>query len=88
MILTVRYRNYAYAIRDRYASYLYIPEYFDYTGEVLPSPKWVKDDSFCLSGGGGKYDLMTNRLKELGVTRVGATTTKSILKEALSLGYS
>lgn len=57
MKLTVRYRNYAYAIRDRYASYLYIPEYFDYTGEVLPSPKWVKDDSFCLSGGGGKYDF-------------------------------
>lgn len=28
------------------------------------------------------------RVKELGVTRVGATTTRSILKEALSLGYS
>jgi deoxyribose-phosphate aldolase len=28
------------------------------------------------------------RVKALGVTRVGATTTKAILKEALSLGYS
>ena len=57
MILTVRYKNYAYAIRDRYAKYLHIPEYFDYTGVVLPNPKWVKDDSFCLSSGAGKYDF-------------------------------
>jgi deoxyribose-phosphate aldolase len=28
------------------------------------------------------------RVKELGVTRVGATTTKLIIKEALNLGYS
>ena len=56
MKLTVRYRNATYAIRDRYAKYMDIPEYFDYTGEVLPNPKWVKDDSFCLSSGSGKYD--------------------------------
>ena len=56
MKLTVRYKNYAYAIRDRYASYLNIPEYFDYTGEVLTNPKWVGNDSFCLRYGAGKYD--------------------------------
>lgn len=57
MKLTVRYKNYVYAIRDRYASYLHIPEYFDYTGTVLPNPKWVKDDSFCLAYGPGQYDF-------------------------------
>jgi hypothetical protein len=36
---------------------MHIPEYFDYTGVVLPNPKWVKDDSFCLSSGDGKLDF-------------------------------
>jgi hypothetical protein len=57
MKLTVRYRNATHSIRDRYAKYVVIPEYFDYTGEVLPNPKWVKDDSFCLSSGPGKLDF-------------------------------
>ena len=57
MILTVRYRNYVYEIRDRYAKYMHIPEFFDYTGVVLPNPKWVGNDCFCLSSGTGKYDF-------------------------------
>jgi hypothetical protein len=36
---------------------MHIPEYFDYTGVVLPNPKWVKGDSFCLSSGDGKLDF-------------------------------
>lgn len=57
MRMTVRYKNAQYAIRDRYASYLHIPEYFDYYGVVEKRPSWVKDDSFCLRHGSGRYDF-------------------------------
>lgn len=45
--LTVRIRNSMYAYRDRYA--YYIPEFVEYTGEVVPNPKWVNAESFCLT---------------------------------------
>ena len=57
MILTVRMKNPVYHMRNAYASYVQVPEYNDYIGSVLPNPKWVKDDSFCLSSGTGKYDF-------------------------------
>lgn len=57
MILTVRMANPIYYMRKAYASYVSVPEYNDYTGSVLPRPKWVKDDSFCLSCGTGKLDF-------------------------------
>lgn len=57
MRLKVRYKNAQYAIRERFASYLHIPEYFDYFGEVIPNPKWVKDDSFCIRYGSGRNDF-------------------------------
>ena len=49
MRLRVRVENLLYKVRDRYASSMYIPEYHDYEGEVYPNPKWVGDDSFCLT---------------------------------------
>ena len=57
MILTVRMKNPVYHMRNAYASYVQVPEYNDYIGSVLPNPKWVKDDSFCISSGTGKYDF-------------------------------
>lgn len=57
MILTVRMANPIYYMRKAYASYVPVPEYNDYTGAVLPNPKWVGNDSFCLSSGTGKYDF-------------------------------
>ena len=49
MRLRVRVKNLQYDVRDRYASYMHIPEYNDYEGEVYPNPKWVGDDCFCLT---------------------------------------
>lgn len=57
MRLKIRYKNDRYAIRDRFASYIYIPEYFDYEGIVMEKPKHVKDDEFCLRYGSGRYDF-------------------------------
>jgi SWIM zinc finger len=47
--LTVRIRNSMYQYRDRYS--YFIPEFVDYTGEVVPNPPWVSSDSFCLTTG-------------------------------------
>lgn len=57
MILTVRMANPIYYMKDSYASYVDVPEYHEYTGEVLPNPKWVGKDSFCLRSGSGRYDF-------------------------------
>ena len=51
-ILTVKMRNPLYAYRKAYAQF--IPEYNIYTGEVLPSPKWVGNKRFCLSNPEGQ----------------------------------
>ena len=56
MILTVRMANPIYYMKDSYASYAKPAEYNDYTGAVLANPKWLANDSFCLSNGTGKYD--------------------------------
>jgi hypothetical protein len=55
--IKIRYKNAQYEIRDRYASYMHIPEYYDYEGIVVDKPKHVKDDSFCLRYGSGRYDF-------------------------------
>lgn len=57
MRLKIRYKNSQYAIRDRFANYLYIPEYFDYEGIVVEKPKHVKADEFCLRYGSGRNDF-------------------------------
>lgn len=57
MRLKIRYKNSQYEIRDRFASYLYIPEYFDYEGDLMDRPKHVKNDEFCLRYGTGRYDF-------------------------------
>jgi len=53
MILSVRVKNSLWEKRALYGSY--IPEFNTYTGTVVPRPKWVKDDSFCLSTGDRKF---------------------------------
>ena len=47
--LRVRVKNAMYDKRDRYG--YHIPEFNEYEGEVVPNPKWVGADSFCLSTG-------------------------------------
>lgn len=56
MILTVRMKNPIYYMRKAYALYVDVPEYNDYTGAVVPNPKWLNDDSFCLSFGDGEHE--------------------------------
>jgi hypothetical protein len=51
--LTIRVKNDMYDRRDRVA--YYVPPYHDYTGEIYPNPKWVKDDSFCLTTGDEQF---------------------------------
>ena len=59
MRLTVRLRNPQFEVRHRYASSVNIPEFVEYTGEVFPRPKWVADDSFCLTTGNQQFPFRT-----------------------------
>lgn len=51
--LRIRVKNAMYERRDRYG--YHIPEFNEYEGEVVPNPKWVGDDSFCLSTGNASF---------------------------------
>lgn len=55
MRLRVRVENLLFKVRDRYASSMYIPEYHEYEGEVYPNPKWVGNDSFCLTTSNNQF---------------------------------
>lgn len=57
MRLRVRVKNSQYEKRHLYAKYIHIPEYNDYEGEVYPNPKWVDNDSFCLTIANNKYSF-------------------------------
>ena len=48
MRLTVRMKDPRYDSRHRYASSCYIPEYNDYTGDIVPRYTWLDDNWFCL----------------------------------------
>lgn len=52
MHLKVKIKNTQYAYRDRYASYMHIPEFNTYIGQVVkPKPKWLKDYEFMITTG-------------------------------------
>jgi len=51
--LRIRVKNSMYERRDRFA--YPIAEYNEYEGEVAPKPKWVGEDSFCLTTGDAKF---------------------------------
>ena len=53
MTLRIRMKNTMYDRRDAYA--YHIPEYNEYEGEIVPCPKWVSSDSFCLSTGDPQF---------------------------------
>lgn len=53
--LRVRVKNRLYDQRHRYG--YHIVEYNEYEGEVIPNPKWVKDDSFCLTTGDPSFSF-------------------------------
>jgi len=51
MRLTVRMKDPRYDIRHRYASSCVIPEYNDYTGNVVPRFPWLDDNWFVMTTG-------------------------------------
>ena len=40
-----------YDVKDRYSPSVYIPPYNDYTGDVVPSPRWLTADQFMITTG-------------------------------------
>jgi deoxyribose-phosphate aldolase len=66
--------------------------FYNYDGatdhDLLLMRKYCKPTIEVKAAGGIRELKDILRVKELGVTRVGATTTRSILKAALSVGYS
>ena len=48
-MLKIRIKNDMYKNRDRVA--YNVPEFLDFTGDIVPRPKWVREDQFCLSTG-------------------------------------
>lgn len=51
MRLTVRMKDPRYDIRHRYAASCVIPEYNDYTGDLVPRFRWLDDNWFVLTTG-------------------------------------
>lgn len=51
MRLTVRMKDPLYDVRDRYAASCNIPEYNDYTGDVVPRFPWLDDNWFVMTTG-------------------------------------
>lgn len=52
-MITVKVRN---RLWDRSKIFAYqIPEFNYYTGEIVPNPRWVGSDQFCLSTGDTKF---------------------------------
>lgn len=52
MRLRIRVSNPLYAYRHTYASYIQIPEYYEYEGEIVsPKPKWLSDNQFMMDTG-------------------------------------
>jgi hypothetical protein len=55
MALKIRVRN---PMADRQGIYAFpMPEYYDYIGDIVPNPPWVKDDHFCLSTGNADFSF-------------------------------
>lgn len=46
-LMTVKIKSSMHDRRDRYA--YHISEFVEYTGRLIPNPKWVTSDSFCLT---------------------------------------
>lgn len=52
MRLKVKIKNTEFRFRDRYASYMHIPETNTYIGRVVkPAPKWLSANEFMLTTG-------------------------------------
>ena len=51
MRLTVRMEHPLYDVKDRYSPSVHIPPYTDYTGDVVPSPRWLTADQFMITTG-------------------------------------
>jgi len=52
-MISVKVKNIQWDRRDSYGCY--IEEFNHYTGEVVPNPRWVNADQFCLSTGDAKF---------------------------------
>lgn len=51
MRLRIRVRNSMWPYRDRYASYVVIPEFCEYEGTVVRKPSWLEDNQFMITTG-------------------------------------
>ena len=51
MRITVRMEHPLYDVKDRYSPSVYIPPYNDYTGDLVPSPRWLTDNEFMITTG-------------------------------------
>ncbi len=58
MRLRIRVSNPMYRFRHTYASYMQIPEYHEYEGEIIsPKPKWLSEDQFMMDTGTDESEL-------------------------------
>lgn len=57
--MRVRVRNPIYDRRHVYASYVYIPEFYDREGEQVPAPKWAEPGTICLTTGDPAFPVRT-----------------------------
>lgn len=49
--------NPIFKIRDRYASYLYIPEYEIYKGDIVENPPWLSKDYISMTTGNPTFPV-------------------------------
>ena len=55
--MRVKARNPMYKIRDRYASYMHIPEFNEYEGDSVDVPKWAVPGTVCLTTGNPSFPV-------------------------------
>ena len=57
-----------------------IREFTEYSGKILPNPKWVSSDSICMSTGDTHFPFRIidrERIMELGVSAVASSAPRS-----------
>lgn len=75
MFLKVKVKNPEYPYRNRYASYVVIPEFNTYVGQVVkPKPRWLSPNQFMLTT--GDYEAPVRILDKTDI--VAAWVNKSV----------
>lgn len=55
--VTVKVRNPCWSRRHVYASYVHVPEFYTYTGQLVASHKRDPDDTFRITSGDPAYPI-------------------------------